>query len=58
MVKNNKKWKHLTVLSTKFRNLRSQVNVFSDIREGQDAVDFRTQAKIKIYSFNSKDPSF
>ncbi len=28
------------------------------LREGADAVDFRTQAKIKIYSFNSKDPSF
>ena len=25
---------------------------------GRDAVDFRTQTKIKIYSFNFKDPSF
>ena len=24
---------------------------------GADAVDFRTQTKIKIYSFNFKDPS-
>ena len=28
------------------------------IREEADAVDFRTQTKIKIYSFNFKDPSF
>ncbi len=28
------------------------------LREGADAVDFRTQTKIKICSFNFKDPSF
>ncbi len=28
------------------------------IRERADAVDFKTQTKIKIYSFNFKEPSF
>ncbi len=28
-----------------------------DLRGGADAVNFRTQTKIKIYSFNFKDPS-
>ena len=27
------------------------------LREGADAVDFRTQTKIMIYSFNFKNPS-
>ncbi len=34
------------------------LSILSIIREGADAVDFRTQTKIKIYSFNFKDPSF
>ena len=32
--------------------------IFRYIKRGADAVDFRTQTKIKVYSFNFKDPSF
>ncbi len=60
-----------TVRSTKIDNLsaiKSEQDLETDefrcfrsdlfTREGADAVDFRTQTKIKIYSINFKSPSF
>ncbi len=37
--------------------LRNVTDITKKVLGGADAVDFRTQTKIKIYSFNFKDPS-
>ncbi len=48
------KYSITTINSNPLRRFFMKINL---LREGADAVDFKTQTKIKIYSFNLKDPS-
>ena len=50
-------WKLGEILKPK-SIIMHMLNFFFILREGADAVSFRTQTKIKIYLFNFKDPSF